>query len=231
MLGGRWPCRSSGSRGARSLPDVSPARGARSRRESKREEPRNFRGVPQQCTYPPRPGGGPAAIPRSRSRSGEAGDSRLRAHEGAGTSGYAAPAAAAVREEAAWVAGARSRLAGLSAGNRAAHSWASRARRVGAGKFLGMQPLRSVINMGWRVAGGAHLRRPLHCLSGRVCCASCNPSRAGFGDLGAEAGRGRWLLCETVPKPRKCRERAAGLMPRAARRGAHGIPNSKADGS
>lgn len=200
------------------------------RAERAREEPHNFRGVPQQRTYPPPRGGGPAAIPRSRSRSGEAGDSRPKAHEGAGTSGYAARAATAVREEAAWVAAARSRLAGLSAGNRAAYSWASRARREGAGKFLGMQPLRSV-KCGWRVAGGAHLRRPQHCLSGRVRCASCNPSRAGFRDLGAKAGRGRWLLCETVPKPPQCQERAAGLMPRAARRGAHGILNSKTDGS
>lgn len=178
------------------------------------------------------PRGGPAAIPRSRSRSGEAGDPRPGAHEAAGTSGYAIRAAAAVREEAAWVAAARSRLAGLSAGNRAAHSWASRARRVGAGKFLGEQPLRSG---GYGVGGGRGRSFPaspaLPSLSGGVRCASCNPSRAGFGVLGAEAGRGRWLLCETVPEPPQCQERAAGLRPRAARCEAHGIPNSKTDGS
>lgn len=142
-LGGRWPCGSSGSREARSLPDVSPARGTRLRRESKREEPRNFLGAPQQRTCLPRRSRGPAAIPRSRSRSEEAGHPRPGAHETAGISGYAARAAVAVQEEAAWVATAGSRLAGLSAGNPAAHSWASRARRVGAGKFLGVQPLRS----------------------------------------------------------------------------------------
>lgn len=148
-LGGRWPCGSSGSRGARSLPDVSPARGTRSHRESKREEPRNFRGAPQQRTRPPRRGGGPAAIPRSLS--GEAGDPQPGAHETAGTLWFAARVAVAVREESAWVATAGSRLAGLSAGNRAAHSWASRARRPGAGKFLGVQPLRSG---GYGVGGG-----------------------------------------------------------------------------
>lgn len=75
--------------------------------------------------------------------------------------------------------------AGLGAGNRAARSWASRARRASAGKFLGVQPSRSG---GFR-AGGAHLLpRPQHRLSGRVRCASCNPSRAGFGARGPRPG-------------------------------------------
>lgn len=75
--------------------------------------------------------------------------------------------------------------AGLGAGNRAARSWASRARRASAGKFLGVQPSRSG---GFR-AGDAHLLpRPQHRLSGRVRCASCNPSRAGFGARGPRPG-------------------------------------------
>lgn len=85
MLGGRWSCRSSGSHEARSLPDVSPARGARSYRESKREKPRYFRGALLQRTRPLLCGGGPAAVPRSGSRSREAADSRPGARRATGT--------------------------------------------------------------------------------------------------------------------------------------------------
>lgn len=194
----------------------------RAERASERN-PATFEGPRNGAHVLPGAAGSCGDPPGPRSSSGEAGDPRPGSHETAGTSGYAARAAAAVREEAAWVSRAGSGLAGLSAGNRAARSWAWRARRVGAGKFLGVQPLRSG---GYGVGSGRG-----RSLQGRVRCASCNPSRAGFGVLRAEAGRGRWLLCKTVPEPPQCQERTAGLMPRAARRGAHRIPNSKTDGS
>lgn len=214
-LGGRWPCGSSGSRGASSLPDVSPARGARLRRESKREEPRNFRGAPQQRTCLLGRGGGPAAIPRSGSRSGEAGDPRPGTHEAAGASRYAVRAAAAVREEAVCVATARSRLAELSAGNPAAHRWASRARNVGAGKFLGLQPLRSG---GYEAGGGRG--RSLPASPGLPSRAGCAARRVTLRGLVSEpsgprpGGAGGFF-----EKLSPSQERAAGLMPRAARRG------------
>lgn len=228
MLGGRWSCRSSGSHEARNLPDVSPARGARSCRESKREKPRNFRGALLQRTRPPLCGGGPAAVPRSGSRSREAADSRPGARRATGTWGARAGLRPPCGKKRLGSRGAavRSRLAGLGTGNRAVRPWASRARRAGAGKFLSLQPSRS----GGYGAGGAHLPRPQHCFSACVHCASCNPSRAGFGAHRPRPGGADGFFAERSSSLRGAKnERRDSALDSPS--GAHGTPNSKADGN
>lgn len=124
--------------------------------------------------------GGPRRSPRSGSRSGEAGGSSARRAPSYGNSGARGPGCghrvgrSGLGPEAPQFGPASPGWAQVT-GRRA--PGASRARRAGAGKFLGVQPSHS----GGYGAGGAHLPRPQHCFSGCVHCASCNPSRAGFG--------------------------------------------------
>lgn len=125
-------------------------------------------------------------------------------------------------------AAVRSRLAGLGTGNRAARSWASRARRAGAGKFLGVQPSRT----GGYEAGGARLPRPQHCLLGRVRCASYNPAKAGFGARRPRSGGAGGFL-RNVRRASAVPRTGGGTQSGAAHLGstALGTRNSKADGS
>lgn len=172
--------------------------------------------------------GGPAAVPRSGSRSREAADSRPGARRATGTWGARAGLRPPCGKKRLGSRGAavRSRLAGLGTGNRAVRPWASRAQRAGAGKFLSVQPSRS----GGYGAGGAHLPRPQHCFSGCVHCASCNPSRASFGAHPPRPGGADGFFAERSSSLRGAKnERLDSALNSPS--GAHGTPNSKADGN